>query len=369
MKVNVTAWMSGLMAFGKRRRTAALQDARPLRDASRNSARFWSAAVRRRFFAAWFLTVFGFLLNGAQVASQTFAERLGWPKDTIAVILHVDDVGMSHSSNLGAMASLDKGAGSSFAIMMPCPWVPEIARYLAKNTNIDSGIHLTLTSEWQIYRWGPLAGKKAVPGLVDREGCLWRSVEEVAMHASPDEIEAEIRAQIERAENLGIPITHLDSHMGTLFARPDYFMRFMKVGVEKKIPILAIGGHMTFVSKNEPEAAKSLRPLIPKIWNAGLPVIDDLHTGWSGLDTPEKFHAVLNELKPGVTEFLFHASVPTEDFPLITGTHANRKADLDALTSPETKAILQRRGIIVTTWREVMQRRQKANPIDESTWK
>jgi predicted glycoside hydrolase/deacetylase ChbG (UPF0249 family) len=249
--------------------------------------------------------------------------------------------------------------------MMPCPWVPETVRWLKLNTNIDSGLHLTLTSEWQIYRWGPVAGRKAVPGLCDNEGCLWHEVPDVATHASPDEIETEIRAQLERAERIGMPITHMDSHMGTLFARPDYFMRYMKVGVEKQIPILAVGGHMTYVSQNEPDAAKSLRPMIPKIWNAGLPVIDDLHTGWSGMDTPEKLQAVLNELKPGVTEILFHASVPTEDFPLITGSHARRKADLDALTSPETKAIIQKRGIVLTTWRELMERRRKAAPMEE----
>lgn len=314
-----------------------------------------------------FAVVLGFTMRSS--SAQTFAERLGYPKDTIAVILHVDDVGMSHSSNLGAMTALESQSASSFAIMMPCPWVPEIARWLAKNTNADSGLHLTLTSEWQIYRWGPVAGKKAVPGLVDNEGCMWRSVPQVITHASADEIETEIRAQIDRAEALGIPITHIDSHMGTLFAKPDYFMRYMRVAIEKKLPMLAVGGHMTHVSKNEPEAAQSLRPLIPKIWNAGLPVIDDLHTGWSALDTPTKFHAALEELKPGVTEFLFHASVPTEDFPLITGSHANRKADLEALTSDKTKEILKRRNIVLTTWRELMQRRQKAAPIDESTWK
>jgi predicted glycoside hydrolase/deacetylase ChbG (UPF0249 family) len=303
--------------------------------------------------------------SAAKSAAQTFAERLGWPKGTIAVILHIDDVGMSHSSNLGAIQALERGVGNSFSVMMPCPWVPEIARWLKANPTADAGLHLTLTSEWQIYRWGPVAGRGAVPGLVDAEGCLWRSVPDVAAHASPDEIEAEIRAQIERAERIGLPITHLDSHMGTLFARPDYFMRFMKVGIEKQIPILAVGGHMTYVSVNEPEA-KGLLQLVPKIWNAGLPVIDDLHTGWSGLDTTAKLHAVLNELKPGVTEILFHASVPTEDFPLITGSHANRKADLDALTSPETKAILQRRNIVLTTWRELMERRRKAAPMEES---
>jgi predicted glycoside hydrolase/deacetylase ChbG (UPF0249 family) len=315
-------------------------------------------------------TVLGviFLAMISSSRSQTFAERLGYPKDTIAVILHVDDVGMSHSSNLGAVTALESNSASSFAIMMPCPWVPEIARWLAKNTNADSGLHLTLTSEWQIYRWAPVAGKRAVPGLVDNEGCMWRSVPQVIAHATPDEIETEIRAQLDRAETLGVPITHMDSHMGTLFAKPDYFMRYLKVAAEKRIPMLAVGGHMTHVSKNEPDAAKSLRPLVPKIWNAGLPVIDDLHTGWSGLDTPAKFQAALEELKPGVTEFLFHASVPTEDFPLITNSHANRKADLEALTSEKTKEIMKRRGIVLTTWRELMQRRQNAAPLDESTW-
>jgi hypothetical protein len=157
--------------------------------------------------------------------------------------------------------------------------------------------------------------------------------------------------------------------MGTLFARADYFARYMKVSIEKKLPMLAVGGHMTYVSQRESEAAKSLRPLVPKIWNAGLPVIDDLHTGWSGLDTPAKLQATLEELKPGITMIIFHASVPTEEFPLITGTSANRKADLDALTSPKTKEILKRRNIVLTTWRELMQRRQQAQPIDESTWK
>ena len=81
--------------------------------------------------------------------------------------------------------------------MMPCPWVPEIAKYLKQHPDMDSGLHLTLTSEWSPYRWQPLAGKPKVPGLVDGEGCLWHGVEQVAAHATPDEIESEIRAQLE----------------------------------------------------------------------------------------------------------------------------------------------------------------------------
>ena len=239
--------------------------------------------------------------------------------------------------------------------------------YLKQHPDVDSGLHLTLTSGWSLYRWVPLAGKPKVPGLVDNEGCLWHSVQQVASHATPDEIETEIRAQLDRAEQLGIPIAHLDSHMGTLFARPDYFERFAKVGMEKGIPILAIGGHATFALKENPGAADKLRPWIPKIWNAGLPVIDDLHTDsyvWKPEEKTAKFIALLKELKPGVKEIIFHASIPTEDFPLITSSSPARLADTRALTDPTVRRLIQERGIIMTTWKELKERRKQAGAME-----
>ena len=308
-------------------------------------------------------------LLGAAVhpSAATFAERLGWKPDDVVVLLHVDDIGMSHPSNQGGIEAVGKGVATSWSVMMPCPWVPEISHYLRTNSGIDSGVHLTLTSEWTRYRWGPLAGRPQVPGLVDREGCLWRSVAEVAAHATADEVEREIRAQIERAEALNFPITHLDSHMGTLFARIDYFERFAKVGIEKGIPILAIGGHMTYVLQEHGEAARALQGMARTIWNAGLPVIDDLHAsslGWKPAEKSERLIELLSRLKPGVTEIIFHASRPTEEFPLITGTSESRRGDLQALTDPKVRRFIQDRGIILTTWRELKERRAKAAPLD-----
>ena len=313
------------------------------------------------------IPVLALLLPPTSRAEKTFAERLGWKPNDVVVILHVDDVGMSHSSNLGGIETVEKGVATSWSVMMPCAWVPEITKYLKQHPEVDSGLHLTLTSEWSLYRWLPVAGKSKVPGLVDEEGCLWPSVMHVATHATPDEIEVEIRAQIERAERLGIPITHLDSHMGTLFARPDYFERFANVGMEKGIPILAIGGHATYTLKENPDAVGKLRPWIPKIWNAGLPVIDDLHTDsyvWKPEEKTEKLVALLKELKPGVTEILFHASIPTDDFPLITSSSPSRLADARALTDPAVKKLIAERGIILTTWKELKARRKQAGPME-----
>src|SRR5688572_18727597 len=162
-----------------------------------------------RFFILCLLLVWA----SQQTFSQdpTYAEKLGFPKDAKVLILHVDDVGMSWDSNQGAIQALEKGVATSCSIMMPCPWVPGFAHYLKKNPKIDAGLHLTLTSEWTDYRWHPLTGK-ANPGLVDGEGAFWSSVEDVAKHATGDEVEAEIRAQIDRARNLGFEPTHLDSH-------------------------------------------------------------------------------------------------------------------------------------------------------------
>lgn len=307
----------------------------------------------------WWILALGLAIR-LPAAEPTFAERLGWKASDVVVILHIDDAGMHHASNRGVVECLERGVATSFAIMMPCPWVPEIARYVRDHPSADAGLHLTLTSEWDLYRWGPVAGKSSVPGLTDPEGCLWRSVAQVVVRATPDEVERELRAQLDRAEAMGLSITHLDSHMGTLFARADYFERFLKVGLEKGIPILAVGGHLTHAARENPEAVAALRPLVPRIWGAGLPVLDDLHTGsygWPPSEKTARLVQLLDSLKPGLTEILFHASVPTDDFPKVTGSSESRHADTRALTSPEVREVLASRGIITTTWREVMRRR------------
>ena len=207
----------------------------------------------------------------------TYAERLGWPRGTRVVIFHVDDAGMSYDSNMGATRALEQGVATSTSIMMPCPWVPQFAAWVQEHPQIDAGVHLTLNAEWKNYRWGPVAGRSVVPGLTDPHGYLWHGVDEAVGHATPDEFETEIRAQLDKALAMGIKPTHLDSHMGTCFQMP-FIERYVKVGIEKQIPILMFGGHLQHVG----EEAGAFRPLImalaQKVWDAGLPVIDDLVT-------------------------------------------------------------------------------------------
>ena len=325
----------------------------------------------------------------------TYAERLGWSEGDRVAILHVDDAGMSHDSNVGAIDALVSGVANSVSVMMPCSWVPEFVSFLDQHPEVDAGLHLTLTSEWEHYRWGPLVGKDLAPGLVDSQGCLWRSVEQVVGHATADEVEAEIRAQIRRAREMGFEPTHLDSHMGTLFATPELIERYVRVGVEVGIPVMVPGGHNTALKKQyRDEAIERLKrrgewrgqeiPPSPnviaateigrRVWLGGLPVLDDLHNtsyGWrlpEGVEASdhnlremkvERYSQALRELEPGVTMIIMHCTDSGPRFDAISGSGNTRKGDLLAMLDPRLAKVIEEEGIILTTWRELKERRDR----------
>jgi len=292
----------------------------------------------------------------------------------------MDDAGMSHDSNMGIEQVLEKGAARSLSVMMPTPWVPEIVHYIKAHPGTDAGLHLTLTSEWHEYRWGPLAGAPAVPGLVDPEGALWSSVAAVVMHAKADEVDREMRAQIERAERMGFHPTHLDTHMGTVYAKPEFLERYVELGIEKQIPVMIPGGHDTYIQTGGQSASTldAVRALGVKLWDAGLPVLDDLHNssydwkippGIAGDDEKlrkwrtERYMETLAELKPGLTMVIMHCTAPSEVFAHISSSGPIRKADMLAMLDPRFKAFLKEHGFIVTTWSEALERRRRVQGL------
>ena len=333
--------------------------------------------------------------------TKTYAERLGWPKGARVLILHVDDAGMSHESNEGVEMALTNGVSTSTSVMMPCPWVPEIVKYIKENPKTDAGLHLTLTSEWDNYRWGPLAGKTAVPGLTDKQGCLYPAVVAVYFSASADEVDKEIRAQLDRALSIGFKPSHLDSHMGTLFAKESFLDKYLKLGIEKQIPVMFPGGDDTFYRSEakaatiadmkaqgtykegmdipEPAALAKAKEVGAMLWKNGLPVLDDLHNSsydWNMPDIEKKSDAEIQKwytdhyiesigrLSPGLTMVIMHCTNPSPGFKYITDTGKKRKGDLLAMTDPRLKEFLKKNGFILTTWREVMERRIKAGNQD-----
>lgn len=311
--------------------------------------------------ASVLLSLFSASLNAQGEGTQSFAERLGWGAGDRVLIINCDDAGMSHESNRGAIEGIKTGTVTGVSVMMPCPWVGEFVHMLKNYPDQDIGVHLTHTAEWDYYRWGPVAGLLSVPGLVDAQGSLWDGVKDVVKNASPDEVETEIRAQIARAEMLNLPISHIDSHMWVLFANEALMDRYVEVAIEKQLPMRLVGGPVQgFCYHDDPEVHAICSRVAERVWEAGLPVLDDLHTscyGWKTLEKEDQFIEAFKNLKPGVTEMVVHLTEPTDAIDLITDHRFTLYGDYHALTNPRMVEVLKEEGIILTTWKELKQRR------------
>lgn len=279
--------------------------------------------------------------------------------EPVRLILHADDVGMSHSTNLAVIPMLDSGAVSSASIMMPCPWVSQIADYARRHPEKDLGLHLTLTSEWKLYRWPPVAPVDRVRGLLDPDGYMWRSVEQTATHATPQEVEIELRAQIEKANAMGIKFTHFDTHMGTLYARPDYFQVFEKLGREYNVPILRFKYDKAALEAEVPPVmVKYLGDSEPRFVQQGMFRLDSLLTNAArGIPTEAErraaYHETLRTLKPGVTMIILHPALLNEELRSITGTHRQRDLDYRIFMEEQTRSLIRSLGIQLVGWRDV----------------
>jgi len=176
-------------------------------------------------------------LPSLQAQQKTIAERLGYPKNTKLLILHADDVGVSHAVNAATIAAMEKGCVNSASIMVPCPWFSEIATYACEHPDIDFGLHITLTSEWNNYKWGPVTPSTMAPTLINKQGFLYSTVDSVKQFAAAAQVEEEIRNQVKRAIQFGIDPTHLDAHMFAVVRKLDFLKAYIKVGREFKIPV------------------------------------------------------------------------------------------------------------------------------------
>ena len=289
----------------------------------------------------------GIIVNG----QKTLQERLGYSKDTKLLILHADDLGMSHSENAATFYALEHGSVTSASIMMPTPWVTEVAEYQHHHPMADFGLHLTLTSEWNYLKWGSVACKCDVPGLLNKNGFMFSTVDSVYKSASADEVEKELRAQIEKAKSLGIDITHLDSHMGTLFGRSDYLKVLIKLGREYKLPVLLSKTAFLFAYQVNIDSLVTDKDVVLNMIYIAEP--QDYKNGM------EKYYTgVLKSLQPGVSELIFHVGYDDSELQAATIGHEDygakwRQADFNFFTSDQCKQLLQEQNIHLITWREI----------------
>ena len=287
-------------------------------------------------------------------------EKLGYgPKDRL-VILHADDVGMCHGSNLAYQELLPVGNVRTGSAMVPCPWSPEILRIAATQSDLDLGVHLTLTSEWSNYRWGPISTRDAATGLMDEEGCFFTSVEGFCDGLDIEAAKIEMRAQIERAKAAGVDFTHLDGHMGAPMI-PELRDYYVQLGFEYQVPVLlfrSIDGHMRTMGYGDNVQQDELRCTIASLEAKGMLFPDwfritPIYGGATGEPSAQLYEDLLHNLSPGVTYFSLHPNTPG-DIEMISRDIASwRTFEYDYFRSERATEFLAMEQITTIGYREI----------------
>ncbi len=289
------------------------------------------------------------LLAMAPLRGQTasLVERLGYPAGSRLLIVNGDDSGMCHTANVATIESMERGLMTSSTIMVPCPWFTEMAEYARTHPEKDFGLHLCQTSEWRVYRWGPVAPRAEVPGLIDPDGYFWHEVPQVYAAARPEEAYRESRAQVRMALAAGIDVTHLDSHMGTLQLHPAYLEQYLKLAVEFDLPVrMASQATMEKGNAGAVRSAFAARGIVfPDDF-----IYDDLKDEGKGVKA--YWMRKVSELKPGVTELFIHAGMPTDELKAVTGSWRTRSEEFEVFTrDADMRALMEREKVIRIGWR------------------
>lgn len=289
-----------------------------------------------------------------------WAEKLGFPEGRKVLMFHADDVGMCDEANIAAKNYLDKKEIQNAAIMVPCPSALPAMQWAAQHPNVDVGLHLTLTSEWKTYRWGPVSNIADVPGLVDPDKKFWHEVPQVVEHASAEEVEKEIRAQIEKAKSVGMNPSHIDTHMGTLYGSPEYVKVFLKVAEEYNIPANAIDLSKPEVVDHFKKAGYPITDeVIATMADYSLPKLDffsSVPKGNTYEEKREKLFQLIKSLPNGLTEIIFHPSVETDNLKSITNSWQQRVWEAQLFSDPVVKKFLEDEKIIFTNYKDIMKR-------------
>jgi predicted glycoside hydrolase/deacetylase ChbG (UPF0249 family) len=275
-------------------------------------------------------------------------KKLGYSEHDRLVIIHTDDIGMCNASAQAFIELWQNGVITSGATMVPCAWFPKVAAYCRQNKNIDMGVHLTLTSEWENYRWAPISSTKVETGMIDAEGYFFRSAEETQFNGNVEAVQIELNSQVERAKAAGIEISHIDTHMMTV-AHPKFIMGYIQIAIENRVPFLFPrfddSGFMK-IGLDQESASLAAR-YIEILEDQGMPLVDN--ADGLELDKPdnrmEYAKQKLSDLPSGITHFVIHPSIETPELRGIAPDWRSRVADFNTFRDESIKHYLNNEGI------------------------
>ncbi|REE01985.1 polysaccharide deacetylase family protein [Marinoscillum furvescens] len=279
------------------------------------------------------------------------AQKLGFPENSKLLIIHADDAGLSHSENIATIQALKNGLVNSYSIMVPCPWFYEMAVFAKNNPQFDHGIHLTMTCEWENYKFGPVSPLSEVPSLVDKNGHFFKKREQLMKYSVPAEVEKELEAQVEKALGFGLTPSHLDSHMYSVGAKPDFFDIYRGLGAKYNLPVLMSEQLMNMVGLDPKSNIQEGDFLIENAFVGEFKYFENGRlTNYYG--------SVLENLTSGVNIILIHPAFDDQEMRGITVNHPNfgsewRQIDFDFFSDQKNKIILEQHNIELITWKDI----------------
>lgn len=297
--------------------------------------------------------------NDSVTEPQTWAEKLGFPSGKRVLIFHADDMGMCDEANEGTIFLMENNFIQSASAMAPCPAYNDAIEWAKANPDADVGLHLTLTSEWRTHRWRTVADPDEVPGLIDPDGYMWRNVPAVVINATPEEVEKELRAQIEMTLAMGYRPDHMDTHMGTLFGSNDFTEIYLNLAEEYEIPAMVIDFSPEVVEEFKQSGYPITDRLINMIDNYSMPKLDyfsSVPKGSTYEELRDNFFGQIRSLEPGLIEIIFHPQVESEVVKTITGSWQQRAWEVELFADPVVKQFFEDEGLLFTNWREIMER-------------
>ncbi len=284
--------------------------------------------------------------------AQDIAKKLGYPPNARMLIVHCDDVGMSWEANAATKELLTDGIPTSCSVMMPCPWAYEFMEWYKNHSDLDVGIHVTLTSEWATYRWRPLTSS---PGLLDRYGFMHRQPQAVVESASAEEIKKETAAQIQQALDWGVRPTHIDTHMGTSLACLDYAEAYVELARKYNLPPMLL--------EPEPKVQAELQAqgydprLIDLMARESTPKLSALFgAAWGRTyeEVKQGIYRQLENLEPGITYLIIHPALESETMRTITDSWQQRYWEYKVFMEDETRDKIDELDIKLVSWRKLV---------------
>ena len=317
-----------------------------------------------------FLSIFYSININSQI--NNIAERLGYDSDSKLLIIHGDDIGVSHSVNIASFDGYLNNVINSGSAMIPSPWIKEVAAFHKKHPKYDLGLHLTLTAEWKNYKWRGVSSSNEIKSLINNENEFFDNTGDVNINADPEEVRKELQAQIDFSRLIGMNPTHIDTHMGALAVNKYLWRVYIEVGHKNKLVSMVTMSRSLNLFDEEFPMPKYIVPvndiymLYPGadrtfIENAaGVDIANSLIVNdiYKYEDWYKLYSNKIKSLQPGLNVFLLHLGYDNEELKAVTVDHPEygslwRQLDYDVFKSKEIKQLLKDEGIKLVTWGEI----------------